>query len=65
MTYEHLRVTCTDDIRSHTTHIRMTYEYTRIKQVCHTSTCNSHTDGIRLNASDIRVHKNDKQITYR
>ena len=45
----------TDDIRTHTSDMWITYEYIRVTYGWHTSTYDWHTDDIQVNTSDIRM----------
>ena len=53
-----------DDIRLHTSNIRMAHDYIRATYGWHTSTYEWHTDGTRLQTSDIRMAHNYIQKTY-
>ena len=54
----------TNDIRVHTSDIRMAYRHIRVTYEWHTSVYEWHTSDIRMTWEYIRVHISDIQMTY-
>ena len=53
-----------DEVRVHTSDIRLTYEYIRVPYRWHTSTIEWHTHDIRVQLSDIRMTYEYIRVTY-